>query len=92
MLRIKLELLETSQPLKLLADNTYTKGGLYCVYAMDKVIKFPMCNIFRITEDYDNSYGEPEPEADQALDCCTHGTYPTAPDSNKSTCPECRND
>jgi len=53
MIEVKLELKETSQPLVLAAKNTYTKGGLFCVYtADDKVQKFPVASIFRVTEDY----------------------------------------
>jgi len=47
------ELKETSQPLEYAAQNTYTKGGLYCVYKTDgMVVKFPLANIWRIKEDY----------------------------------------
>lgn len=53
MIVVKLELKETSQPLELAARNTYTKGALYCVYtADDNVQKFPLSNIWRITEEY----------------------------------------
>ncbi len=31
--------------------NAYTKDGLYCIYMEDGiVIKYPLCNIFEITE------------------------------------------
>lgn len=37
--------------------NTYTKGGLFCVFYLLKdtktVDKYPLCNIFRIREDYE---------------------------------------
>jgi hypothetical protein len=49
---VKIELLETSQGLTFKAVNTYTKGNLYCIFDGKKVMKFPMTNIFRITEDY----------------------------------------
>ena len=44
-------------------ENTYTKGGLFCVYLKDenKVYKYPLCNIWNITEDYgkhDHKQGE----------------------------------
>jgi hypothetical protein len=33
--------------------NAYTKDSLYCLYLDEgKVHKFPLCNIFRIEEDY----------------------------------------
>lgn len=53
-MEVKIELKETSQPLVVLdAVNTYTKGKLFCVYLPDgKVQKFPLDNIWRITEDY----------------------------------------
>lgn len=53
MIDCKVELLTTSQPISLKAKNTYTKDGLFCVYTKDgKVQKFPLSNVFRITEDY----------------------------------------
>lgn len=33
--------------------NAYTKGNLYCVYFKNgDVKKYPLCNIFEITENY----------------------------------------
>jgi hypothetical protein len=52
MMQVKIELKETSQPIILNANNTYTKGSLFCVYADGKVQKFPLDNIWRVTEDY----------------------------------------
>ena len=53
MINVKVELLETSQAIDIEAKNTYTKGRLFCVYGADgKVQKFPVENIFRVTEDY----------------------------------------
>ena len=52
-MNIKIWLLETSQPIELTGKNSYTKGGLYCVYKNDGiVVKYPLCNIFRIEETY----------------------------------------
>lgn len=51
--RIDVWLMETSEPLVYQAKNTYTKGRLYCIYlANGAVVKFPLCNIFRIEEVY----------------------------------------
>lgn len=53
MIEVKVELKETSQPLIYLrAENTYTKGDLFCVYENGKVYKFPLANVWRITEAY----------------------------------------
>lgn len=50
---IKIWLMETSEPLTYQAISTYTKGRLYCLYLVTgNVVKFPMCNIFRIEEEY----------------------------------------
>lgn len=48
---------EQSHPVVILnVLNCYTKGPLYCVLVENKgekkVYKFPLCNIFRITEPY----------------------------------------
>ena len=54
MIKTKIELLTTSQPIE--RDdvlNTYTKDGLYCVQrSRDVVEKFPVDQLFRVTEDY----------------------------------------
>lgn len=52
-MNVSIELKETSQPVDI-ADvtNTYTKGPLYCIYGAGIVVKFPLANIWRITEDY----------------------------------------
>jgi len=50
---ILVHLLSQSQPIQIdNVKNTYTKDGLYCVYHDDVVNKFPLVNIFRITEPY----------------------------------------
>lgn len=53
-MKVKVELLETSQPVfDDQAQNTYTKGDLFVVYVdSDTVYKFPTNNVFRITESY----------------------------------------
>ena len=44
---------KTSQPIVLEAKNTYKKGGMYCVYAVDgRVHKYPLVSLFRVIEDY----------------------------------------
>jgi hypothetical protein len=50
---VVIELKETSQALTYEnVSNTYTKGDLYCVYVDGLVYKFPLGNIWRITETY----------------------------------------
>ena len=54
-MRVKLELLSTSQALIFEnVTNVYTKDGLLCIYVKEKneVQKFPIKNIFRIIENY----------------------------------------
>lgn len=52
-MKINVHLLSQSRPIEY-ADvtNAYTKDGMYCVYLQEKVDKFPLCNIFRVTEEY----------------------------------------
>ena len=49
---VEIWLKETSQPLNLVAQNTYTKGPFFCVYDGKKVYKFPVSSIFRVVESY----------------------------------------
>jgi len=50
---VRVWLMETSQPLIYQAKTTYTKGRLYCLHLPDdRAVKFPMCNIFRIEEEW----------------------------------------
>lgn len=54
-MKVKIELKETSQGIVLEGvTNSYTKGPFFCVYQKDKnaVQKFPLADIFRVTEDY----------------------------------------
>lgn len=51
-IKVKVELKETSQPIEVLAINTYTKGPFYCIFWNKLVYKFPLDNIWRITEEY----------------------------------------
>ena len=58
MIQVKVELTETSQPIELEAENTYTKGPLFCVYlGSGKVQKFPLARVWRVTEDYSPPLG-----------------------------------
>ena len=56
--KIEIHLNEQSKPIVISnVINTYTKGGLYCVFYDNEkesklVDKFPLCNIFRIRENY----------------------------------------
>lgn len=52
-MRVSIWLMETSQPIVIEGvKNAYTKGLMYCVYKGDVVVKYPMCNIFRVEETY----------------------------------------
>jgi hypothetical protein len=53
MIKVLIHIREQSQPIEREAINTYTKGPLYCVYLGNgKVEKYPISEIFRVTEDY----------------------------------------
>lgn len=53
MMKVRVELKETSQAIELDAKNAYVKGNFYCVYLdNEKVQKFPIGNVWRVTEDY----------------------------------------
>ncbi len=51
-MNVKVHLLSQSQPVEHYnVKNTYTKDGLYCLLIDKKeVVKYPLCNIFRIKE------------------------------------------
>lgn len=52
-MKVQIHLKETSQVLEHSALNAYTKGELYCVYCENSTVyKYPLSNIWRITEDY----------------------------------------
>lgn len=52
-MKIEVHLLSQSKPI-VYNDiiNAYTKDNLYCVYTESGVVKYPLCNIFRIKEEY----------------------------------------
>jgi len=52
-MRIEIHRNETSQPIKRDCTNTYTKGGMYCVYHNGAVEKWPLVSIFKVVESYD---------------------------------------
>lgn len=55
-MKVEISLIETSQAVcHENVKNTYTKGPLFCVYVGNTVYKYPIANIWRITEDYGNS-------------------------------------
>lgn len=55
-MKVDISLIETSQVVSHdNVKNTYTKGPLFCVYVDDTVYKYPIANIWRITEGYGNS-------------------------------------
>lgn len=54
MIRVKIELKETSQPIER-GDvlNSYTKGPMFVLYRDGGVVeKYPIANVWRVTEDY----------------------------------------
>jgi len=55
-MKVEIQLKETSQNIIYPdAINTYQKGDLFCVYLSNgKVHKYPLRNIWRIIEDYNN--------------------------------------
>lgn len=56
MIKVAISLIETSQVVEHSAKNTYTKGPFFCVYEeTGKVFKYPVRNIWRVTEEYGDS-------------------------------------
>jgi coenzyme F420-reducing hydrogenase beta subunit len=53
-MKVIIWLITTSQPIEHdNVKNTYTKGGLFCVYCSNgSVVKYPLCNVFRVEEPY----------------------------------------
>jgi hypothetical protein len=56
-MKISIHRNESSQPITLEnVVNTYTKGGLFCILVEEDkkrvVYKYPLCSLFRITEEY----------------------------------------
>jgi hypothetical protein len=49
-MKVRIELKETSQPIVREAVNTYTKGPFYCIDDGSSVEKYPLANIWRVTE------------------------------------------
>lgn len=58
-MKIEIQRNETSQPLVYDALNAYTKGPMYCVLIEKDgqriTHKFPLCSLFRVIEDYNDS-------------------------------------
>lgn len=51
-MRVTIHLFSQSQPIEHLeVINTYQKGDLFCVKVKDKVFKYVLSHIFRITEE-----------------------------------------
>lgn len=50
----KVHLLSQSKPIEHKdVKNSYTKDGLFCIYfENDKILKYPLVNIFRVEEIY----------------------------------------
>lgn len=50
-MNVKIHLLSQSQPIRRKkVINTYTKDGMFCVQLKKEVEKYPMSNIFKVTE------------------------------------------
>lgn len=63
MIKVKISLIETSQVIEHTAKNTYSKGPFFCVYEESGLVhKYPIANIWRITEEYGDS-GRPQTKA-----------------------------
>ena len=59
MIEVLVQMQDTSQPIRYVANNTWCKGGMFCIGIPKKegqksgtVLKHPLCNIFRVTEDF----------------------------------------
>lgn len=59
-MRIEIWLKNSSQPVVIWAENAYVKGPFYCVYEHDhnRVIKYPLIDIFRVIEQYQPTGGK----------------------------------
>jgi hypothetical protein len=53
-MKVGIHLKETSQVIVHEAKNAYQKGSFYCVYVDNFVYKYPIADIWRIKEDYNN--------------------------------------
>lgn len=52
-MQVQIHLMSQSQPIERTASNTYTKDGMFCVFLPNgSVEKYPLVNIFRVSEDY----------------------------------------
>jgi len=58
-IEVLVQMQQSSQPIRYVANNTWLKGGMFCVGIppdkggkSSKVIKHPLCNIFRVVEEY----------------------------------------
>lgn len=54
LMTVKIHMQSQSHPIvRNNVKNAYTKDGLYCLYLSDGTVKkYPMCNIFEVTEQY----------------------------------------
>ena len=52
-MKVEIWMLSQSRPIvRTDVINTYTKDGLFCLYMEGKVEKYPLVNIFKVTEPY----------------------------------------
>jgi len=52
-MKVSVHLVSQSKPIEYPdIKNTYTKDGLFCLYSDGQVEKYPLVNIFPITESY----------------------------------------
>lgn len=56
---IEVWLYQTSEPIIHEVTSTYTKGPLFCASCLDgKVVKYPVCHLFRVVEGYGTHGGD----------------------------------
>lgn len=53
-MKVEIHMNEQSKPIvRENVKNAYTKGGMYCCYLITNIVeKYPLCNIFKVTEEY----------------------------------------
>jgi hypothetical protein len=57
-MRVKVRLQSNAQPIEFNAQTAYQKGNFYCIQVDEIVIKYPISNIFSVSEDY--GYHDPK--------------------------------
>lgn len=61
---VRVQLKTTSQPIIHEAVTTYEKGAFFCILRSDDVtVKYPVADIWRVTEEYGWHLGDNDPKA-----------------------------